>query len=177
MDAMLVLLDAMVHLAAVAEIKHGLLYAGALSTGIAISVKKEALGDVIKLFSLLTLEIVLIDNAISTCDSLKSDYAPLTVALTNCITSTVCFIAFGLHKLCSSKTSNLDVTLSTSTNATLFLHRRVGDICTVFVDLSLTWREVIDKVNFNHSLTITPSTRVHHTSFGVWNSQSKHAFH
>jgi len=118
------------------------------------------LKDVFKIFSSLTLEMVMIDTAISTCDSLKSEYALLTDALTNCITSTVCFIAFGIHKLCNSKTSNPDVTLPTSTNATLFLHRSVGDICTAFVDLSLTWSEVIDKVNFNHSLVITPSTRI-----------------
>ena len=155
-----ILLDVIGHLAAVAEMKHGLLYAGALSTGIAISVEKEASKDVLKIFSSLTLEMVLIDTAISTCDSLKSDYVLLTAALTNCITLTVCFVAFGIHKLCNSKTSNLDVTLPTSTNATLFLHRSVGDICTVFVDLSLTWNEVIDKVNSNHSLTITPSTRI-----------------
>jgi len=155
-----ILLDAMVHLAALAEIKHVLLYAGALSTGIAISVEKEALKDVIKLFSSMTVEMVLFDNAISTCNSFKSDYTLLTVALTNCITLTACFIAFGIHKLCRSKTSNQDFTLPTSTNATLFLHRSVGDICAVFVDLSLTWREVIDMVNFNYSFTITPSTRI-----------------
>ena len=155
-----ILFDLIGHLAAVAELKHGLLYAGALSTGIAISVEKEASKDVIKIFSSLTLEMVLIDTAVSICDSLKSDYALLTAALTNCVTLTVCFIAFGIHKLCNCKTSNLDVTLPTSTNATLFLHRSVGDICTVFVDLSLTWSEIIDKVEFKPSLSITPSTRI-----------------
>ena len=155
-----ILLDAMVHLAAVAEIKHGLVYASLLSTGIAISVERGALKDVIKLFSSLTLEIALIDNAISTCDCLKSDCALLILSFTGCITFTVCSIAFGIHKICCSETSNLEVTLPTSTNATLFLHRSVGDICTVFVDLSLTWREVLDKVNFSHSLTIAPSTRI-----------------
>lgn len=76
-----ILLDVMVHLAALAEIKHVLLYAGALSTGIAISVEKEALKDVIKLFSSMTVEMVLFDNAISTCNSFKSDYTLLTVHL------------------------------------------------------------------------------------------------
>jgi len=36
-----ILLDLIGHLAALAEIKHGLFYVGALSTGIAISVEKK----------------------------------------------------------------------------------------------------------------------------------------
>ena len=155
-----ILLEAMACLTAAAEIKHGLLYASVLGTGIAISIEREALKDVIKLFLSLRLEIVSIDNAISACDCLKSDCALLTLSFAICIIVTVCFIAFGIHKICSSKMSKLDVTLPASTNATLFLHRSVGDICTVFVDLSLTWREVVDKVNSTHSLTISPSTRI-----------------
>lgn len=48
-----------------------------------------------------------------------------------------------------------------STRATLFLHRGVGEVCSVFVDLRWTWKEMIEEINLNnHTFEIDQSTKI-----------------
>ena len=147
--------DSLVRLACFVDLKTTLLFSGALTLGVALLGNTVAFRDLIRFYTSLLMEMIFLNAAISSCHILKTKDALIFIVMATCLTGTL----YALVHPSEIRAQAYPIS-PPSSQVTLFLHRGVGEICSIFVDLRVTGRELLEKVSSENPLTIPLSSRL-----------------